>query len=82
MYLDFADLAAAGNSSRKACIILDEDLCVLLHKALYTNPETAHMLASTPIDIVIEKHGFNEFSSKRPRSPGGSPDLTEKRIPR
>jgi inactivated superfamily I helicase len=25
-------------------------------------------------------HGFNEFSSKRPRSPGGSPDLTEKRI--
>ena len=58
MYLDFADLAAAGNSSRKACIILDEDLCVLLHKALYTNPDTAHMLASTPIDIVIEKHGI------------------------
>jgi hypothetical protein len=25
-------------------------------------------------------HGFKEFTSKRPRIPGGSPDLTEKRI--
>ncbi len=37
---------------------VDEDLCVLLRKALYTNPETAHVLASTPIDIVIENHGI------------------------
>jgi hypothetical protein len=38
MFLDFADLAAIGNSSRKVRIILDEDLCVLLEKPLYNQP--------------------------------------------
>jgi hypothetical protein len=59
MFLDFADLAAAGMAFARFALFLMRIFASSWTKRFITDA----VLASTPIDIVIENHGDLEEAS-------------------
>ena len=53
LYLKMADVAAAWHSPRQVCIILDNHSLDSLAADLKIDPNTAHVLVTTPTDVVV-----------------------------
>jgi 4-amino-4-deoxy-L-arabinose transferase-like glycosyltransferase len=53
LYLKKEDVVAAWHSSRKVCIIVDKDSLNSLAEDLKVGPNTVHVLATTPTDVVV-----------------------------
>ncbi len=53
LYVKLADVAAAWNSPRQVCIVLDHHSLNSLAEELQVDASTVHVLATTPTDVLV-----------------------------